>query len=248
VEIEKENGRVIHLAENETNENIVRAMNLVLTARERVLTLSEQRVSSFNFLILSSLSNHLLRQILTPLIPSLTSTTLVTSLDLAPLVVHNPSIAFPLFVSLLSAPNYHHQQQQQQYFDVLRYLPPTLPAFDLLGRLLRDTTPIESHAENAMMITVGELVRLEVLGWFVHGCIDTLDRAEQDEMEGVTSDDRFAKGVQNVGLLFHSVLPSFFSLPLSRFFHFSGFLFYSFLTALSILPLSDQSGSRRSFV
>jgi hypothetical protein len=50
VETEKEKERVIDPAEHETNENIARAMNLVLTARERVLTLSEQRVSLLIFL------------------------------------------------------------------------------------------------------------------------------------------------------------------------------------------------------
>ena len=47
--------------------------------------------------------------------------------------------------------------------------------------------------------TVADLVRTDVLGWFLHGCITWLDRAEELERAGETSDDRFAKGVQNVG-------------------------------------------------
>jgi hypothetical protein len=39
---------------------------------------------------------------------------------------------------------------------------------------------------------------MEVLGPFIHQCILWLDHAEREEREGLISDDRFAKGVQNV--------------------------------------------------
>lgn len=39
---------------------------------------------------------------------------------------------------------------------------------------------------------------MDVLGRFIHECINWLEHAENDEREGLTSDDRFAKGVQNV--------------------------------------------------
>ncbi len=45
---------------------------------------------------------------------------------------------------------------------------------------------------------VADLVLMEVLGRFVHECINWLDHAELEEREGNISDDRFAKGVQNV--------------------------------------------------
>ena len=61
--------------------------------------------------------------------------------------------------------------------------------------------------------SVAELVRVEVLGRFVHESINWLDCAEREEREGLISDDRFAKGVQNVCFL----LPFF--LPLSFFFY-----------------------------
>jgi CCR4-NOT transcription complex subunit 11 len=77
------------------------------------------------------------------------------------------------------------------YLDVLRYLPPTLPTFDLLGRLLRDATRIGTT-------TIADLVRTEVLGRFIHECINWLDHAENEERRGMISDDRFPKGVQNV--------------------------------------------------
>ena len=41
-------------------------------------------------------------------------------------------------------------------------------------------------------------MRVEVLGRFVHESINWLDCAEREEREGLISDDRFAKGVQNV--------------------------------------------------
>jgi hypothetical protein len=39
---------------------------------------------------------------------------------------------------------------------------------------------------------------MEVLGRFIHEAINWLERAEREEREGNISDDRFAKGVQNV--------------------------------------------------
>lgn len=46
--------------------------------------------------------------------------------------------------------------------------------------------------------TVGESVKSETLGYFLHECISWLDKAEAEEREGLVSEDIFAKGVQNV--------------------------------------------------
>jgi len=83
------------------------------------------------------------------------------------------------------------------FLDILPYLPPTLATFDLLGRLLCDQTPIASG-----LFSVAELVRAEVLGRFIHECINWLDHAESDERAGLISDDHFPKGVQNVSGVF----------------------------------------------
>jgi hypothetical protein len=45
---------------------------------------------------------------------------------------------------------------------------------------------------------------MEVLGPFIHQCIMWIDRAELEEREGLISDDRFAKGVQNVFTLIYN--------------------------------------------
>jgi hypothetical protein len=82
-------------------------------------------------------------------------------------------------------------------FEALIHLPPTLTSFDIIGSLLRDQTII-SFVETGEQVTVGELIRVEVLGFFIHECIEWLDNAEREEREGLISDDRFAKGVQNV--------------------------------------------------
>jgi hypothetical protein len=120
---------------------------------------------------------------------------MVASLDLAPLASYNPTLAHPLFVRLLTTANHEHNLPSP-FLDVLPYLPPTLSTFDLLGRLLRDQTPLGSG-----MYSVSNLVHAEVLGRFIHECIKWLDRADQEEREGLISDDRFAKGVQNVRFL-----------------------------------------------
>ncbi len=85
------------------------------------------------------------------------------------------------------------------YLDVLKHLPPTLPTLDLLGRLLRDSTSITDIATGGRT-TVADLVRTDVLGWFLHESMQWLDWAEEEERAGNISDDRLAKGVQNVSL------------------------------------------------
>ncbi|THH02374.1 hypothetical protein EW026_g488 [Hermanssonia centrifuga] len=155
-------------------------MALLLAARDRVLTLAEQRV-------------------LGPLIPQLTSTPIITSHDLPPLIAHNPTLALPIMTSLLSQPSI------VTYLDVLKHLPPTLPTLDLLGRLLRDSTSITDIATGGRT-TVADLVRTDVLGWFLHESMQWLDWAEEEERAGNISDDRFAKGVQNLCRFYNSLI------------------------------------------
>ena len=112
----------------------------------------------------------------------------ITSVDLPDIIANNPSLAYPLLNALLAADS---EQGPDTYLDVLRHLPPTLPSFDLMGRLLRDTTTITDVATGGRT-TIADLVRTDVLGWFIHDCVSWLDRAEQDEREGNISDDRFA--------------------------------------------------------
>ncbi|KAG6844030.1 hypothetical protein H0H87_010495, partial [Tephrocybe sp. NHM501043] len=164
--------RVIVPAADRQNERIAQAMKLLLSARERVLTLSEQRI-------------------LNPLIPELAASGMIASLDLSAIIAHNPTLAHPLFVGLLDGVQHDHHLPTP-FLDVLPYLPPSLPTFDLLGRLLRDQTSIMNG-----MFTVASIVRAEVLGRFIHECINWLERAEAEERDGLISDDRYAKGVQN---------------------------------------------------
>lgn len=133
-------------------------------------------------------------QAMAPMIPKLTSPPVITSLDLPPILATNPALGHPLVTSLLTS---NSDTGLEPYLDVLKHLPPTLPSFDLIGRLLRDSTAVTDMTTGGKT-TIADLVRTEVLGWFIHECVMWLDRAEQDEREGNISDDRFAKGVQNV--------------------------------------------------
>ncbi|KAI8972541.1 hypothetical protein BD414DRAFT_448329, partial [Trametes punicea] len=150
-------------------EKLSHAMTLLLAARDRVLTIAEQR---------------------------LVSPPVVTSVDLPGIIANNPALAHPLLNALLVAAA-DSDLGPDTYLDVLRHLPPTLPSFDLMGRLLRDTTTVVDVVTGGRT-TIADLVRTEVLGWFIHESVSWLDRAEQDEREGNISDDRFAKGVQNL--------------------------------------------------
>ena len=162
------------------NERLIHALKLLLAARERALNLSEQRT-------------------LIPLIPDLVrAPRLISTLDLSPIVAHNPAIAHPLFVGLITRPN----PDTGALFDVLPFLPPTLPTFDLLGRLLRDQTYIKVHGYS----TIADLTRLEVLGRFIHECINWIEQAERDQNNGYISDDRFEKGLQHLCRFFMSLI------------------------------------------
>ena len=121
----------------------------------------------------------------------MTATPILTSQDLPQLIANNPTLAHPILVSLLSQPVI------DTYLDVLRHLAPTLPTYDVLGRLLRDSTVVTDHTTGGKT-TIADIVRNEILGWFIHESIAWLDRAQEEERAGRISDDRFAKGVQNV--------------------------------------------------
>ncbi|TEB25394.1 hypothetical protein FA13DRAFT_1637510 [Coprinellus micaceus] len=161
------------------NERLIYAVKLLLAARDRVLNLSEQRT-------------------LIPLLPDVASSRMVTSLDITPIVTYNPTIAHPLFVSLITNPN----PEPMTFIDVLPHLPPTLASFDLLGRLLRD----QSYIKVPGYSTVADFVRLEVLGQFITRCIGWIEQAEREQMEGLISDDRFEKGLQHLCRFFMSLI------------------------------------------
>lgn len=123
---------------------------------------------------------------------------MITSFDLGPIISHNPNLAHPLFIALLTAPNC---TSVSTYLDVLKRLPPTLPSFDLIGRLLQEPTVIADFTTGGRT-TIADLLRTEVLGRFIFESINWLDAAEREEREGLISDDRFPKGVQNVTIPF----------------------------------------------
>ncbi|OJA13571.1 hypothetical protein AZE42_06116 [Rhizopogon vesiculosus] len=172
--------------EDRENERIAQAMKLLLAARDRALTLTEQRT-------------------LTPLIPRLTSPTMITSVDLPPIVSYNPNLAYQLVIALLMAPPNNLAQGIFVYLDALTSLPPTLPSFDFLGRLLREPSAILDPSTGGKT-TIADIIRSEVLGRFIHESIRWLESAEREEREGLVSDDRFAKGVQNLCRFYSSLL------------------------------------------
>ncbi|OCH88496.1 hypothetical protein OBBRIDRAFT_820155 [Obba rivulosa] len=171
---------------DQETEKLSEAMTLLLAARHRVLTLSEQRV-------------------LIPMVPRLTSPPIITSVDLPSLIANNPTLAHPLLVALLTQSAWSGGQGPVPYLEVLKRLPPTLPSFDVLGRLLRDPTTL-TDVTTGGRTTVADLVRMEILGWFVHESIRWLEKAEEEEREGVISDDRFAQGVQNLCRFYNSLI------------------------------------------
>lgn len=124
------------------------------------------------------------------------------------LVSFNPTIAHPYIVSFLRTTSewtlpLAARHTFSVYFDSLKRLPPTLPTFDILGRLLRDTTTVtafdsESGDNAGAKTSIGQLVKTEVLGAFIPYAIQWIENAERDQQDGLISDDRAVKGVQHV--------------------------------------------------
>ncbi|KAF8902991.1 hypothetical protein CPB85DRAFT_1320780 [Mucidula mucida] len=167
------------------NERVAHAIKLLLEARKRVLSLSEQRI-------------------VLPSMASVASARLITPFDLPSIVTHNPTLAHPLFVALLSVTTSADAADlslPSPFLDVLPTLPPTLPSFDLMGRLLRDPTTAADGTTS-----VADLIRSEVLGRFILECINWLDHAEIQEKEGLINDDRFAMGVQHLCRFYTSLI------------------------------------------
>ncbi|PCH42915.1 hypothetical protein WOLCODRAFT_138110 [Wolfiporia cocos MD-104 SS10] len=152
------------------------AMTLLLDARHRVLTPAEQRM-------------------LLPLLPELCSPPVVTSIDLPSMITTNPILAQPLVAALLS---YVKGHSLNMFLEVLIRRPPVQSSYDLIERLLGDTTAISNGSG-----TVAHLVRTQVLGLFIRQCIATLDKAEHDVAIGSA---QYAQGVQNLCSFFHSLI------------------------------------------
>lgn len=55
-------------------------------------------------------------------------------------------------------------------------------------------------------MTVADVMRMEILGPFIHQCILWIEHAEREEREGLISDDRSAKGVQNLCRFYSALL------------------------------------------
>ena len=136
---------------------------------------------------------------------------MVASLDMAPLAALNPQITHLLIVSIFNnTAKTANVELLYPYLETLSCLPPTRPSFDLMGRLIQDTSPISLTGYS----TVADLIRMEVLGRFIHESIIWLERAEMEEREGLISDDRYAQGVQNVRFLCSLSRPRFLRLTI----------------------------------
>lgn len=158
-------------------------------------------------------------------------------MDLPGLIAHNPILAHPILVSLLTLlPSKSNPNGASTYLDVLAQLPPTLATLDVVGRLLRDTTPAVDLTTGGKS-TIADMVRSEMLGRFVQQSVMWVDERERERREGLSGDDRFEKGVQNVGVSSLS-FSSHLLLSLE-----AGLLAdLDYRIALPLLQLADQTG------
>ncbi|KAJ6513408.1 hypothetical protein C8R45DRAFT_963582 [Mycena sanguinolenta] len=236
---QNDSARLISPEEDAQNELVAHAMRLLLAARSRVLSLAEQR--------------HL-----TPLLPALLSPAtrspnppraLLAPADLAPLVATNPALAAGVIGALLAAgPPTDGQNgvdliatdvlngsgehtagmKTSAILSALVRLPPMLPTFDVLGRLLRDNRAVAIADDEKLKFgddingvgmngnwttTITDLIRKEVVGRFVAASIDWLDNAEREEREGRASEDTWAQGVVHLCRFYAALLRAGFADP-----------------------------------
>lgn len=123
----------------------------------------------------------------------------INAFNLTELIERNPTLGYVATIALLKgqSSDYEKQSEHFDYLDALRRLPPALPSFDVMGRLLRDQTVIQGNSPD-ISCTVADIIRSEVLGGFLLNCMNWIEHAEQEALNGFVSDDRVAKSVQNV--------------------------------------------------
>ncbi|KAJ3751215.1 hypothetical protein DFH05DRAFT_170076 [Lentinula detonsa] len=193
--------------EDFANAAISRGLTLLLAARERVLSLSEQRS-------------------LEPIFPALAASEIITPHDLSSIVTYNPDVAYPLFVELLTA-SISSPSNFLDILDILPYLPPSLSTFNLMGKLLRDAHLIsipnatlhliggdgyDRNHNPESRIPLGRLIRYQVLARFVHECIERLEKEEREraslEGSGGNSDgnDAWGRGVRSLCRFYLSLI------------------------------------------
>jgi hypothetical protein len=193
-----------------------RIATLLLDARERVLTLGEQKVANHSFRSVTTHSNA--HQILATHLQSCINTlqashqyqpqtqhpiAFLTTHDLPGFIAHNPSLAHLAIVALmLSLPSNQTDPDGlavptsplPAYMSMLAHLPPASASFDVLGRLLQEPTSVPM----AGGLPLAALVRSDVLGAFVTHAIEWVDGAAAEAARGLVADDTVARAVQNV--------------------------------------------------
>ncbi|THH07603.1 hypothetical protein EW145_g3265 [Phellinidium pouzarii] len=199
-----ENGSGSKNSDEYMSDLIEQGMRLLLAACQRVLTLHEQRMVA-------------------SCLPRFVPQSLIALHSLPPLIALNPALGHPLIVSLLSnSPSATRNTYfaRMDVLEVLRQLPPTLPSFDVIGRLLRDPTSIlaidrneragdvgaDQYTNSNMRTTIADLTRTEILGAFIFNAIGWVERSEREAIEGLISDDRAGKGVQNLCRFYNSLI------------------------------------------
>ncbi|KAF7375028.1 hypothetical protein MSAN_00388900 [Mycena sanguinolenta] len=239
---QNDNARLVNPEEDAQNELVAHAMRLLLAARSRVLSLAEQRYLTPLLPALLSSTTHSRNPPRALLAPA----------DLAPLVATNPALAAGVIGALLavgpptdgqngadliaagvlngseSSGEHTPGMKASAILSVLVRLPPMLPTFDVLGRLLRDTRAVATADDENLKFgddingigangngipTIADLIRKEVLGRFVAASIDWIDNAEREEREGRVSEDTWAQGVVHLCRFYAALLRAGFADP-----------------------------------
>lgn len=85
----------------------------------------------------------------------------------------------------------------RRYLVALAELPPTIQSFSVLGKLLMPSPNQSGQCEDDSK-RIATLIRTEVLGAFISGCIRWIEGVDRDEKEGKVHDDRVATATSNV--------------------------------------------------
>ena len=93
------------------------------------------------------------------------------------------------------------REAKERYLDAIRKLPPTMQSFNLIAKLLRPTHlggATSEQQDDSPEVRVAILIKTDVLGGFVSGCVRWIEHAEQEEKEGEIHDDRVAIAITSV--------------------------------------------------
>lgn len=141
------------------------------------------------------------------------------------------------------------REAKEGYLEALRCLPPTMQSFNLIARLLRPVPGVNfsesSDPQETPEVHVARLIKSDVLGGLVSGCVRWIEGADQGERDGEVLDDRVAVSVSNVSFVRFFFVTILTISQLSRF--YASLLKHGFVSPESEVDTTEIMGFSLQF-